>query len=121
MTARIARHGWYALAAISRGSLDVSMHHPSTMNAESRGGHDAVSGQARENRAYVRRLLWARQPDFAAALERAVRDLNTGCPACTTGSTRHAIRMSLRCSGYAARAQVPRIPAGRNARHRLVL
>jgi hypothetical protein len=34
--------------------------------------------QARENRAYVRRLLREKQPDFAAALEFAVWDLSAG-------------------------------------------
>ena len=36
--------------------------------------------RAEENRAYVRRLLWERQPEFAAALAAAERSFS--CPAC---------------------------------------
>jgi hypothetical protein len=37
------------------------------------------SKRAEENRAYVRRLLWQRQPEFAAALASVER--NFSCPA----------------------------------------
>jgi hypothetical protein len=36
---------------------------------------ETAAARARENRAYVRRLLTARQPQFAAALESAVQQL----------------------------------------------
>lgn len=41
----------------------------------------AITEQARENRAYVRRLLREKQPEFAAMLEAAVRELLPGDPA----------------------------------------
>jgi hypothetical protein len=40
----------------------------------------SISERAQENRAYVRRLLREKQPEFAAALESAVRQLS--CPIC---------------------------------------
>jgi hypothetical protein len=36
--------------------------------------------RAEENRAYVRRLLWEREPEFAAALASVERSFS--CPAC---------------------------------------
>jgi hypothetical protein len=35
-----------------------------------------TTGQAQENREYVRRLLWERQPGFAATLESAERQVD---------------------------------------------
>ena len=49
---------------------------------------DNVTGQAQEDREYVRRLLKERQPDFAAVLESVVREL--ACQMCP--STAAAIR-----------------------------
>jgi hypothetical protein len=40
----------------------------------------AQSERAEENRAYVRRLLWEREPEFAAALASAEHSFS--CPAC---------------------------------------
>jgi len=40
----------------------------------------AQSERAEENRAYVRRLLWEREPEFAAAL--AAVEHSFPCPAC---------------------------------------
>ena len=39
----------------------------------------AKAQRAQENKAYVRRLLWKHQPAFAAALEAAEGDLQSGC------------------------------------------
>ena len=41
---------------------------------------DDITGQAQDNREYVRRLLKERQPDFAVMLESVVREL--ACPRC---------------------------------------
>jgi hypothetical protein len=41
----------------------------------------AQSERAEENRAYVRRLLWEREPEFAAALASAEHSFS--CPACS--------------------------------------
>jgi hypothetical protein len=46
----------------------------------------AKAQRARENGAYVRVLLWKRQPAFAAALAAAEQDLS--CPACTGAAIR---------------------------------
>jgi hypothetical protein len=40
----------------------------------------AKARRAHENRAYVRELLWKREPTFAAAL--AAAEQNLSCPAC---------------------------------------
>ena len=44
------------------------------------GTRDAAPARAEQNRAYVRMLLWQRQPAFAAALAAAERDVS--CSAC---------------------------------------
>jgi hypothetical protein len=46
-----------------------------------------IASQARENREYVRTLLWERQPDFAIVLESVVQE--PCCPACL--DRRHSI------------------------------
>lgn len=50
------------------------------MNAVTEERPATVSDRARENREYVRQLLWRKQPEFAAALEEAV--CVARCPVC---------------------------------------
>jgi hypothetical protein len=52
--------------------------------------------QAEENRAYVRRLLWERQPEFAAALAAVERSFS--CPACPGERNQHDHRASHDCA-----------------------
>jgi hypothetical protein len=47
--------------------------------------------QARENRAYVRRLLWGKQPGFAAALEAVVLQAQLGPDHPATLATRNTL------------------------------
>jgi hypothetical protein len=54
------------------------------------------SKRAEENRAYVRRLLWQRQPEFAAALASVERSFS--CPACPSGWNQHDDRASDDCA-----------------------
>ena len=53
----------------------------------------AVSELARENREYVRRLLKEKQPEFAAMLELAVKELTTACPDIASPASMWAPRM----------------------------
>ena len=50
-----------------------------TMSGSSTAATTENALQARENSEYVRSLLKVRQPEFAAALESAVRDLLPDC------------------------------------------
>jgi hypothetical protein len=52
--------------------------------------------RAEENRAYVRRLLWEREPEFAAALASAERSFS--CPACPGEQNQHDDRTSDDCA-----------------------
>jgi hypothetical protein len=56
----------------------------------------ALSERAEENRAYVRRLLWEREPEFAAAL--AAVEHSFSCPACVSGWNQHDDRTSDDCA-----------------------
>ena len=48
------------------------------MTSQTIAGTKETAAQAQENREYVRRLLKARQPQFAAALESAVQEFLRG-------------------------------------------
>jgi hypothetical protein len=67
--------------------------------------------RAEENRAYVRKLLWQRQPAFAAALAAAERYFSCfACP-CRTGQPADAVESRLRPFGTIVRgAGVPGRP-----------
>ena len=52
--------------------------------------------RAEENRAYVRRLLWERQPEFAAVLAAAERSFS--CPVCSAEPDQDDDRASHDCA-----------------------
>jgi len=56
----------------------------------------ALSERAEENRAYVRRLLWEREPEFAAAL--ASVEHSFSCPACVGEQNQHDDRTPDDCA-----------------------
>jgi hypothetical protein len=55
------------------------------MTGMQRRGLAAGTDRARDNKQYVRRLLRAKQPEFAALLEAAEAEL--GCPLCQTADS----------------------------------